>query len=137
MTTTLKNLFKQVITTFGAERWLAEWDRRLTEQKETITNGPLSELILEWTRAATDKRSWECFSAKHIAQPKIIQTTTAQSCHTLWEDIKPIDAVEKVIVWNGNGMRARNTGSQELSRLVQVTKPDVLCFWESKVNAEA
>ena len=43
---------------------------------------------------------------------------------------------ETLVVWNGNGIRARWTGKSELKELVRLSNPDVLCFLEGKTDIE-
>jgi hypothetical protein len=40
--------------------------------------------------------------------------------------------VETMIVWNGNGARARWKGESELKELVRMSDPDVLISWQGK-----
>ena len=45
--------------------------------------------------------------------------------------------ISSVVIWNGNGVRARwNTPKNELKQVVHAVNPDVLFFLESKTNAE-
>ena len=55
---------------------------------------------------------------------------------TLLQDGQPKTSVETVVVWNGNGARARWADKAELKQVVQSVDPDVLCFLEGKTDAE-
>ena len=47
------------------------------------------------------------------------------------------DFPPSIIIWNGNGVRARWTApNNELKALVESTNPDLLCFIESKADAQ-
>jgi exodeoxyribonuclease III len=109
--------------------------------KEKIASETLKEWILEWSRkgSTTDKQVWERFIARFIPSIEITTSTTAQNCHMTWPQTieKPEKKeVETIVVWNGNGARARWTGKAELKELVQTSDPDVLCFLEGKTDIE-
>ena len=61
-----------------------------------------------------------------------VQTTQM----TLLQGGQPKTSVETVVVWNGNGARARWADKAELKQIFQAVDPDVLCFLESKTDAE-
>ena len=135
---TVKNLLKLILVNAGTEQFLKHWAADLDKRGLSIDNKILGELISDWTRMAKrdDKGTWECFMRKYVKKAKVYRTTTPQTCQMTWEDVKPIREVRKVIVWNGNELRARCSATRELENLVHVTIPDVLCFLESKVNDE-
>lgn len=91
-------------------------------------------------RAAADEDKPVCEHFMRTCVMKRLQRirsiTEKQLCEMTWELIKLTPRVEKVVVWHGHGIRARSSGSKELTRLVQATNPDILCFFKSKVTAE-
>ena len=137
--TAVKTLFKAILAIYGVEKVVSQWESELEKRKASIENKLLSECIIEWARLAKkkdEKLRWERFMREHVKQARLYKATTTQTCHMVWENVEAIPEVRKVIVWNGNGLRARSTGTKELVQLVQVAIPDVLCFLESKASAE-
>ena len=132
--------FKLIIAKTSLRTVISRWEQQIAETQKQIDNGAISDWITKMMRAAADedKPVWEHFMRTCVMKrlQRIRSITGKQSCEMTWELIKPTPKVEKVVVWNGNGIRARSAGSKELTRLVQATNPDVLCFLESKVNAE-
>ena len=54
----------------------------------------------------------------------MLNGTSTQNCHITWKDTveNPTKkAVETMIVWNGNGIRARWGGKAELKELVRMS----------------
>ena len=108
-------------------------------KKRVVDSDILSEWIEEWTLKGTtaDKQAWEKFVQRFLPSSSKTTTTTAQSCHVEWRETveKPAKTeVETLVVWNGNGMRARWTGESEFKQLLQMANPDVLCFLEGKTD---
>src|SRR4051812_23111661 len=85
--------------------------------------------VSDWSKKGpvTEKRVWK----------KFIANSAPQSCElVLRETIEnPVKIeVETVVVWNGNGARARWASTGELKEVVRASDPDVLCFIESKTD---
>lgn len=98
----------------------------------------LSKCVSEWAKksALEQKQGWENFLNQY-AHPSTAKTnTTSQTAEITFGGVKPRSNVETVIVWNGNGMRARWAEGAGLKEVTKATNPDVLCFLEAKVNAE-
>ena len=98
--------------------------------------------VLEWTRKEKkleEKQEWYTFVKKFVPTATIETKTETQSCHVKWKDsIEKHEKklVETMIVWNGNGIRARWAGKSELKELVKTSNPDVLCFLEGKTDID-
>ena len=136
----IRNYFRWPMMNFSLKSIIDKWQRMIDDSKRQIDSGTINNWIVKWMRSAKhdEKMIWEAFIAKCVMKKlqRVRTTTQKQSCQMTWEHIKPTEKVQKVVVWNGNGIRARTSGSNELTRLVQATNPDILCFLESKVNAD-
>ena len=111
------------------------WAEALRHRKVSVE---LSRWIAKLSRKGTlqEKQAWEQFIASH-GHPNILHTnTTTQSAEIVVGGAACRSMAEKVVVWNGNGMRARWAGKCELKEVVRAVNPDVLCFLESKINSE-
>ena len=70
-----------------------------------------------------------------------VSDTTTQTCKISMRIDQTRGEEEKfplsVIVWNGNGVRARMDPKRtELKSLVHAINPSLLCFLEAKINSE-
>ena len=97
----------------------------------------LAKWVEAWSISGNDKLEWERFFNKYCPQKTITMTSSTQTTEmTIDQKSPPKDVVETVIVWNGNGARARLANKAELRQVVQAADPDVLCFLEGKTDAE-
>ena len=62
----------------------------------------------------------------------MMESTTQHTQMTIRQQTPPKSAVETVVVWNGNGARARWADKAELKQVMQSVDPDVLCFLEAR-----
>lgn len=134
-----QRIIKRLITTaqdHGVQVHLI-WSRIFEERKKKV--GPIiSRWATEWTRKGIfqQKQEWERFMMAY-AQPNVTTTcSTTQTTDINIGEAKPREAAERIIVWNGNGMRARWTEKSELREITRATNPDVICFLEAKINSE-
>jgi hypothetical protein len=108
----MKRLLVLIITKISAEQFVAYWSSNLLTRKTKINSEILIEWLTDWSRKGNtaDKQIWEKFIGRFIPSSTYVTNTTAQSCHVAWKET--IERPEKkevdtMIVWNGNGMRAR------------------------------
>ena len=137
----MKRLLVLAVSKLSAETLLAFWSSSLRLRKAVISSEILSEWIMDWARKGNtaDKQAWERFITSFVPSSTHTTITTAQNCHVSWKATieKPEKKeVETMVVWNGNGMRARWTGKSELKELVRASDPDVLCFLEGKTDID-
>jgi exodeoxyribonuclease III len=137
----VKRLLVLTITKISAEQFVPYWSSNLLIRKTKINSEILIEWLTEWSRKGNtaDKQIWEKFIDRFVPSLTYVTSTTAQSCHVAWKET--IERPEKkevntMVVWNGNGMRARWTGNSEFKELVRASDPDVLCFLEGKTDIE-
>ena len=132
----LKAIFNKITTTTLIEKW----SEQLEENKNKIEAKTILKMIEEKTRKGktSEKQKWEIFQEKYTTAETISQTRE-QTC-VITSRVKYTEnntAPKRIIVWNGNGVRARwNKGESELKRLVRAAQPDILCFLEAKIDAE-
>ena len=113
------------------------WMKKLQHNNHKI-NFELSQAVSELSRKGDieDRRAWERLLAAH-AHPLIARTSTSvQTANIVIGGVEARQHAETVVVWNGNGLRARWAEKSELREVVSATNPDVLCFLESKTNVE-
>ena len=82
------------------------------------------------------KLEWECFFNEQSPSRPFMMTSNEQSAQIDIEQSEQPGAVETVVVWNGNGARARWADKGELREVHKATDPDVLCFLEGKTDVE-
>ena len=135
----IKRLMTAIIAA-ESEKFIVKWCKWLQNRRKMIVDATLRKWIVEWSRKGSVKviQEWEAFMKACFVMQTVTTRTTVQTCEILIN--KPLKGlrkeVETMIVWNGNGARARWTGNEELKKVVQATNPDLLCFLESKTNAE-
>ena len=132
----VKMLMICAISRATAPAYIAFWSSQLVSSKRTLDE-TLAAWVEQWALSGTSKLDWEKFFNKHGPQRAVRMDSTTRSLNmTIQQEGQPKTEVETVIVWNGNGARARWNGKAELKQVVQATDPDALCFLESKTNAE-
>ena len=132
----VKALLIYAITRVGAPSFIAFWTTQILASKRTLDE-TLAEWIEQWSIAGESKLEWENFFNKHGPKRAIKMESSLQTTQmTIQQEGEPKAAVETVIVWNGNGARARWADKAELKQVVRSADPDVLCFLEGKTNAE-
>ena len=119
------------------------WGEFLRDKAAKISNKFVCEWIKDKARkgAIGDKNNWERFQ-KIFAVPFFsITHTTDQACEittrvgAIAEESR--DFPSSVVVWNGNGVRARlDNRHSELKKVIHAVNPDLLCFLEAKINSE-
>ena len=120
---------------------MAHWSSKLLIEKRKIESEIITQWVTQWSRQGStqDKQAWEQFIKRFVLEVRITASTTAQTCHMEWRGTieKPEKKqVETMVVWNGNGARARWKGESELKELVRMSDPDVLCFLEGKTDIQ-
>ena len=86
-----------------------------------------------------ERPKWEEFLRKFVDPIKCLMETGLQTCSITVKVEKESTHVlpSQIVVWNGNGMRARwNAENSELKTLIETVGPDILCFLESKINGD-
>ena len=126
-------------TKFGAEEFANEWSDWLSERKLSISSDDLKDWIVEWSRKGpvAIKQMWETFLKAHVESLMTSTKTTTQTCEIVLKSDNKKELIETVVVWNGNGIRARWNGKNELKEIVRATDPDLLCFQEAKSDVES
>ena len=115
------------------------WKRHLEIVNEKLKDQTLTKWITKWSRVANtleEKRNWESFLTNNVEPGKLLTNTTRQTCEIQLKTQHTGKALaESIVVWNGNGIRARwNKERNELKEVVHATKPDILCFLEAKTD---
>ena len=112
------------------------WAAKLLESKKTM-DSTLAGWVEQWALCGTSKLIWERFFNSHGPQRPIkFESTLQATTMTIQQAGEPRRIVETVVVWNGNGARARWADKAELKQVYQACDPDVLCFLEGKTDAE-
>lgn len=125
-----------------SDSFLEKWREHLTNENYKITTKTIIQIIREKMNKGKleDKQKWEQFQEKYTQTTLIIETKQQQCDIYSRAEYVNRDEMENpnsIIVWNGNGIRARwNSGESELRRVVHATQADVLCFLESKTDSE-
>ena len=132
----MKALMTYAITRAGASAFIAEWTKLMKSTKRTLDK-TLAEWVEQWSMNGNGKLEWECFFNEHCPQrPFKMKSDLRSTQMTIEQSGEPKAVVETVVVWNGNGARARWADKAELKQVVQATDPDVLCFLEGKTDSE-
>ena len=110
---------------------------------QKISENFVCDLVKEKARTGImqERHKWESFQANFTIPMHSVTLTTSQACvitTRVGQTQTPSkDFPASVVVWNGNGIRARWLAARkELKSLVHRLKPDLLCFLEAKVNSE-
>ena len=117
------------------------WATHLKKQGKKIESEIVCEWVREWQRKSKgqERNRWEQFTNKYIPQAHTKTHTTTQTCDIVLRKGKTQQKqeVKTVVVWNGNGVRARwGKEKNELKEITHATNPDVLCFLEAKTNVD-
>ena len=120
-----------------------EWGEFLEKRGIKIKNKYVSEWVRHKARkgALEEQNSWEDFQKLFALPFYSVSDTTTQTCKISMRIDQPRGEEEKfprsIIVWNGNGVRARmDPKRSELKSLVHAINPSLLCFLEAKINSE-
>ena len=120
-----------------------EWGLFLKKSGQRISENFVCDLVKEKARTGImqERNKWESFQANFTIPMHSVTLTTSQACvitTRVGQTQTPSkDFPASVVVWNGNGIRARWLAARnELKSLVHRLKPDLLCFLEAKVNSE-
>jgi hypothetical protein len=134
----LTTIFNKIAT---ANLEFAEgWGKFLDNHNLIVANNFVCELIQRHARKTGDikhRNIWEKFQKKYTIPPHYTTHTTQQSCIITTRDghthtsHKTFPA--SVVIWNGNGIRARWTSPRnEIKNIVHAADPDLFCIIESK-----
>lgn len=101
-------------------------------------------MVKEYARRAEkgEKNRWENFQKDAFVPHFSVTETKFQSCVITTRagqtnKIAQRDFPSGVVVWNGNGVRARwASPCCEIKKVVQAINPDMFCFTETKINSE-
>ena len=107
------------------------------ERSKRTIDEILVKWLEEWSVSGNSKLEWENFLNKYGPQKTIKMVSSVQHTEMTIQQKAPLKKdVETVVVWNGNGARARLTEKAELKLVVQAADPAVLCLLEGKTDAE-
>ena len=121
---------------------LEEWKMYVHTHNIKISNGFVCELIKQQTRKGklSERNRWEKFQKEFCVPPFCVTQTQKQTCTIntrVGREHTSKTLPSSVIVWNGNGVRARwNSPHNELKSIVNFSNPDLLCFLEAKTDSE-
>jgi len=108
-----------------------KWGKELRQKNTKINNVNVGKWIKGRARKGptTQKQKWERFEKEFTTPPTTTRSQKQQCSIQTTRTIKNRENPSSIVVWNGNGMRARwNSPTNELKRLVHATKPDLLCI---------
>ena len=135
-TKNMKCLALSVIAAVGTPIFISRWEQWIQDTKTSV-NETLSKWAEQWALSGSGKLQWETFVNKHTPTRQFKMVSSKQTCEMKIRQAETAkEFVETVVVWNGNGARARWNGKAELKQVVQAVDPDVLCFLEGKTDAE-
>ena len=92
--------------------FVAFWGSSLLTRKEQVESSIGSNWVIDCAKkgATKDKQAWERFISQFVPTAVYETIKTSQSCHISWKgtvERPEKERVETIIVWNGNGIRAR------------------------------
>jgi len=99
----------------------------------------LIQWVSAWSRKGDlqAKMPWEQFLKEFVPNRSTTSKSTIQTNESIFHQSEPAKQISSVVIWNGNGVRARwNSQKNELKQVVHAANPDLLFFLESKTNAE-
>jgi exodeoxyribonuclease III len=131
----VKALLVYAATRLGAAAVISQWSRVILNSQ--TMDETMAQWVEEWSLKGEHKIEWERFFNMYGPKRQFRMESSSQSSQiSISQDGAPKATVDTVIVWNGNGARARWSNKAELKQVVQSADPDVLCFLESKTDAE-
>src|SRR6185437_3169372 len=108
------------------------WTEILRTQKRNLTAPEPIQWVSAWSKTGDleAKRQWERFVKEFVPDRIITSKSTTQTNESLFHlKNEPLKKISSVVIWNGNGVRARwNTPKNELRQVVHAANPDVLFF---------
>jgi hypothetical protein len=138
----LKQIFERLARSKDIYDFRNMWENFLINQGHQIRFGLVADLVRTCVRKASglEKRLWEAFEEGFVI-PLVCRTETHEQTCTITmrgcSDVPAPTLPRNVVIWNGNGIRARWLSERnEFRELVEVTDPDVVCFLESKTNSD-
>lgn len=116
------------------------WSNFLCKYNARITQMPATKIIHWCAKKAKgeERGNWEEFQSRFVEQQYLTETKS-QTCTITVRTTTPNSHADptSIIVWNGNGLRARwNSAKNEFKVMLNTTDPDVVCFLEAKTDAD-
>ena len=130
----LKTIFAKVVSVRGLD-FLGEWEAFLKTHNIRISSNFVCEIVTAQAGSGMGGVQKQFLVPLHSTTQTHKQTCTITT-RTGQAGPPPV-RFPPIVVWNGNGVRARWTAPHnELKALVHVINPDLLCFLEAKTDAE-
>ena len=131
----VKMLMAYAVARAGAPTFIKKWTELLKQTERTL-HKTLAKWVEQWSINGNGKLEWERFFNEHCPLRPFKMISDEQSSQIVIEQSEQPKVVETVVVWNGNGARARWADKAELKQVFKATDPDVLCFLEGKTDSE-